>query len=444
MKSNLTRLALALGLSLSTQVRAEFESRVEIHRAVEVEFETETHHTYQLQSSTNLTDWHNEGEVEYGSGRRSSHLSSTQHAGETGHYYRLVPVTVTSTDALAPWSFAGLAIQLLDDSQSPERLDFFTETTGQKTEDTEVDPFTYLLTKTGDNEARTEIFFNNGKSNIVTFSFSSTNTGSFANERFDRGRLRSRKVGTFRLLDGGVSAPGNPPPAESPAPPAALTGLAFNFHSGESPDRIEFLTATTGSVAEDNPRPGEDHPGDTFNYTYTVTGADTASLVITFMQKRGGNDREEYDLTFTSGASGRFVRREFRGMMLRDTDRGAFTPAQPPAPGNPPPDLTGVPPASLLGEVYTFSTGGMPRMLAFATDTTGNQTDDSGPNPFTYTYAISGPAKAALVVTLKSDRWDEYDITFNSQTAGTFTRREFRGGLLNDTDVGTFTRTPGP
>ena len=58
-----------------------------------------------------------------------------------------------------------------------------------------------------------------------------------------------------------------------------------------------------------------------FTYTYTVTGALTARLVLRFKADKW----DEYDLTFQAGANtGTFVRREFDRNVLKDTDTGSF------------------------------------------------------------------------------------------------------------------------
>ncbi|MDB6059830.1 MAG: hypothetical protein JWO95_3674, partial [Verrucomicrobiales bacterium] len=80
--------------------------------------------------------------------------------------------------------------------------------------------------------------------------------------------------------------------------------------------------------------------------------------------------------------------------------------------------------------------------LAFQTATGGVQIESSNTNNFTYSYSTTGTTSAHMVVTFKADKRDVYDITFTADTLGSFVRNEFRNSVLNDTDAGTFTRTP--
>ena len=43
-----------------------------------------------------------------------------------------------------------------------------------------------------------------------------------------------------------------------------------------------------------------------------------------------------------------------------------------------------------------------------------------------------------LVLTLPDNRRDEYDLTFTKDAQGTYVRREYRNGVLDDTDSGAF------
>ena len=58
-----------------------------------------------------------------------------------------------------------------------------------------------------------------------------------------------------------------------------------------------------------------------FTYAYALTGAARFSLRVQFKLDRW----DEYDLTFASGRTGQFVRREFDKHALKDTDSGPFT-----------------------------------------------------------------------------------------------------------------------
>jgi hypothetical protein len=68
----------------------------------------------------------------------------------------------------------------------------------------------------------------------------------------------------------------------------------------------------------------------------------------------------------------------------------------------------------------------------------GDDVADNESNIFTYTYTLTASNSAAIVVTFKSGKWDEYDLTFSSAAQGLFVRREYQDGVLKDTDRGGF------
>jgi hypothetical protein len=49
-----------------------------------------------------------------------------------------------------------------------------------------------------------------------------------------------------------------------------------------------------------------------------------------------------------------------------------------------------------------------------------------------------------LIVRFDADKWDEYALNFTEGNSGTFIRREFDDGLLEDTDTGSFSGSPTP
>ncbi|MDB6030770.1 MAG: hypothetical protein JWM16_1108, partial [Verrucomicrobiales bacterium] len=326
-----------------------------------------------------------------------------------------------------------------------------TETNGMKVEGLETNYFSYTFARTAEGEAKLDLSTGYyGRRWVYTFNFSSPIMGTYVKEEFRTGRVKHRDFGAFQILSGITNAPvagTNMPPAGTnaipTAPPASLAGLAYIFQTGETPDRLEFLTATNGVEFEDNVRTGDDNPDKFVTYSYNLTASNTAALVV-----YRGSDRDEYTLTFTQGAQGTFIRREYRSGALHDTDIGAFSPSsvslQPPV-GNPGGSGTNaVPPSALTGQAYNVLSGITPDRLEFSTATSGLlYGDNTAPNSFTYTYAITGANTASVVVRVKVDRWDEYDWTFTADGAGTFVRREFRNSVLNDTDTGTFSRVAG-
>ncbi len=475
---------LAAGLALAATALAQNNDTLRVFTAIEVEFPTETNKFYTLQGSSTLTNWTDISEPVFGNGRTVDRFFSTRSGGEVKFDLYRVSVTESTNVNLAPWTFGGVSLALGDEA-ARSHFDFLTETNGVKVSPAGSDPFSYAFTKSGENEVQADLTFPSGKRYLFTFNFTTPLLGTYVRDefrvrtrtyygqpQFTSSELRDRKVGTFQILTGitpptGGTGGTNTPPtgtnAVPVAPPTSLAGLAYSFLHGASPDRLEFGSATNGIEIEDNERPGDDHPGRAFAYAYTTTDTNTATLVVTFSAIR----RDEYDLTFTDGAQGTFVRREFRNGLLDETDTGSFSPSSippvvvPPTPGNcyycngsggddhgggtGGTGGTGTPPPTggLTGDAFTFASGATPERLVFQTATTGTQFDDSSPSPFTYTYAPAGEHAASLVVRFKSDRWDEYDLTFTADGAGTFVRREFKKSVLADTDTGTFSRTTG-
>jgi hypothetical protein len=444
----LLRAGLTVSL-LAVAVSAHAQVELKIFTAIEVEFATERAKTYQLQGSSDLTAWTDIGDPVFGNGNTVNQVFSSKRLANVAFESYRLNVTDNPNPGLAPWSFTGLSLSLGDDGVR-EHYDFLTETTGVKVSPTSSDPFTYALTRTGDNEVQFDLTKNSAshpdRHDLYTFTFTTTKLGTFVREEFRDARLKDRDLGTFQVLDGSTPPPpdGTDTNSVPVTPPASLKGLAYSFQSGERPDRLEFLTETTGVAPEDRPRQDEDEPNKPFTYAYTLTTPTNATLVVSLPDNR----RDEYDLTFTEGAQGTFVRREFRNDVLDDTDTGAFSPAG--AATNPdggtPPDGNGTPDASLTGSAFTFRNGESSDRLTFATETTGvEQSDEPEDDPanFTYAYTVKEGSAATLIVTFKADKWDEYDLTFTGDGQGRFERREFREGVLDDTDTGTFARVSG-
>jgi hypothetical protein len=197
---------------------------------------------------------------------------------------------------------------------------------------------------------------------------------------------------------------------------------------------------------------------------------------------------DEYELTFSNGAQGSFIRKEYKDGELDDTDMGMFSPVDSLASGsagtddnggatggtddNPGTDDNGgttggtddnggatggtddnggatggtgdnggadaVAAAGVEGFNYSMVVQLQTVRLEFSGAAAGTEHDDSGPNPFTYTYEVTGTNTANLVIVLKADKWDEYSLTFTGEGVGTFERTEYDNNLLKDTDSGTF------
>lgn len=437
MKTTIANVAVAAAVALGG-IFALSAREIEIRHAAEVEFETERGHYYQLQRSTNLVDWQNVDDSIYGHGGRERRLRTAHPDDNASHEYFRVVVTQAPTNGFAPWSFAGLNISL-DDRPGGNLIAFLTETNGYDLGVTS-NAFVYTFTKTGTNEVRVEThpptyYFD--RRNVYLFTFNGPGRGTWVRDEFRKGQLKDRDTGVFRYDTGETNNPPTPPPVVPTEIPAALAGLAYTFQSGETPERLEFTSATAGTEFGDDA--GDTEPN-TFAYTYSLTSSNTASILVTFKPDKW----DEYTLIYSGPAQGSFSRREFKDGALDDTDSGAFSIVGLP-PGtntNTPPGSTNPPPATPLGFTYTMLSGAIPERLAFQSASAGLQLDDSAPTDFTYTYASTGVNTFSLVVQFKADKWDEYVLTFTNGTAGNFTRRQFDRSVLKDEDAGPFTIEP--
>jgi hypothetical protein len=145
-------------------------------------------------------------------------------------------------------------------------------------------------------------------------------SGHFVRRAFRKGLLKNTDTGAFspQILsgdNGGTNGSAVPVTDIDPTnpPPVSPVGLTYTMLSGNVPERLSFADATSGVQLDDSA------PSD-FTYTYSATGADTFSLVVQFKVDKW----DEYDLTFTNGAHGTFVRRQFQDGVLKDTDNASF------------------------------------------------------------------------------------------------------------------------
>ena len=85
-----------------------------------------------------------------------------------------------------------------------------------------------------------------------------------------------------------------------------------------------------------------------------------------------------------------------------------------------------------------MNVGEVPPRLVFQSAQNGIEFDDSAPTDFDYTYTTTGTNTFSLHVQFKSDRFDDYDLTFTGGAGGTMVRRQYRSNTLVRTDSGTF------
>ncbi|HYG34963.1 MAG TPA: hypothetical protein VEC99_09275, partial [Clostridia bacterium] len=114
------------------------------------------------------------------------------------------------------------------------------------------------------------------------------------------------------LVNPPIGGTNNPPVTNSP--PASPVGYTFTMFRSQTPDRLVFQTATAGIEFDDSGPSG-------FTFTYTASGPNTVRLIVQFKPDRW----DDYELVFSGGAQGQFVRRRYDRNALKDTDSGPFT-----------------------------------------------------------------------------------------------------------------------
>lgn|GEM_PF-1939709 len=450
-------LALTMGLITMGAVARELEVR----HAAEIEYEAERGHYYQLQRSTNLTDWVNVEDKVYGHGGRERRLrTATPDDGATKEFFRVL-VTDAPVEGLAPWSYVGVTLNL-DDQPGGDVVQFLTETNGVD-QGAVPDPFVYTFTRTGTNQVRVETRppgLSVDRNDVYVFTYTAAGRGTWVRDEYRKGVIKDRDLGVFThavVGGGGTSVGGastNQPVVNLPTSVASTPkGLSYSFQSGESRERLEFTTETSGTEYSDDV--GDSEPN-VFTYTFSLPSTNSAKVVVTY--KPGKWD--EYDLTYSSASKGSFVRREYKDGVLDDTDTGVFSAIVMPVSGgtgttggggttggntgggttNPNPAVGLLPTGSLAGLTYTMrSSVNSVSMLILSSSTAGVEQGDSDTSPFTYTYTLTGARTATLKVTFKSDKWDEYQLTSpDGNNAGTFVMQRFDKGTLKDTRTGLF------
>jgi hypothetical protein len=482
MKTKSTLLAFAAVLATTAWLHAQTPNTVGISTAIEVDYDTELGKSYSLQGSHELTTWTNIGDYLPGTGRHVSRIYSTKSGGEVKfNYYRLATID-GPTNGFAPWMLGGITVEL-DDQPGGDLTKFLTNTNGQDISEGDTDVFNYVYSRLDNNSGRADITYRSNRTENVTFEFTGLGVGTWSRDEYRNGKLKGRDSGSFRIVGVAPVPPGsntvvNPnvvaaPPVAPPAPPASLVGLDYYFQVSGTPDRYQFVNATTGLEIQGIVTEGV--PTNSFTYTYAVNNPSNATLNINFGYYGMGGDRYECDLTFTDGSSGHFVRRMYRRGVLKRTVEGAFsqnvgivipTGDNPPPPAStnvaqtwPPivtPTAPPAPPLTLAGKTYYVYTSPSPDQYRFASTFYGyatpniSRTDEvetvPGGNVFMFTCSNSTPTNASLVITygyynLGGDR-EEYDLTYVDGSTATFDRRLYRLGTLYTNQSGIFSTNP--
>jgi hypothetical protein len=174
-----------------------------------------------------------------------------------------------------------------------------------------------------------ERHYGTNREDRITMSFTAPGEGTWVKEEFRNGALERRGMGRFHSS---TNDPGTTPPPvvtptpQPPAPPTALAGMRLHIRSGDLPVELKFLTTTNGVEEAGENRHGAHLPEIAFIYDYAALSSNTAALKLNFATNSFDGDRNEYDLTFTDGGSGTFVRRIVRLGSVVSTDSGVFGP----------------------------------------------------------------------------------------------------------------------
>ncbi|MBI1177302.1 hypothetical protein GC207_07670 [bacterium] len=421
-------------------------NQLHIYTAIEVEYQTEQGNTYTLQGSVGLTNWVDIGTPILGNGQIEDRIFSTKDSTVNYASYRLL-ITPGPTNGYAPWTLEGVSLQM-DDSKSSNAVQYLSSTNGQDVYVGGSDPFTFHYSRSTGNDGRVERRYSPTRRDILSYTFTGPGIGSWVRDEFEYNVLKSHDVGAFRYLDYGTNNVGtNTPPvivdAQPPAPPSSLTGLVYYAFTGPYPDKYQFNLDNTGiaTPGSSSDEVETSNGGNAFTYSYSVLSTNTASLVINFGYYGIGGDRQEYDLTFNDGSSALFNRRIYRLGSLFTTDNGVFSPnalAPTFGGGRETNSVPTTPPTDPTGFVYTMFDSSTPERLAFQTSISGMEFGDSAPSEFTYTYVATGLNTFHVVVTFKPDKWDEYDLTFSSGSAGSMVVHRYDKNSLKRIDGGAF------
>lgn len=205
------------------------------------------------------------------------------------------------------------------------------------------------------------------------------------------------------------------------APPESVLDQYLYFDEGLD-DYLVFVDGTNGEVRN----VGGD--ADPFTYTYEVTGGTTAKTTVT----RAAGRYDVWTLTWTGAGTGTFVREEYRDDELDDTDTGRFV------------ETSGstAPPSGLTDVRIEETIDGEDERHEFLTSTKGREFKPGDVDPFTYTYSVTDPVTAYIIATYRAGDYDEFALTFESDTGGTCLFGRFRDGEFVKNKRGQFRLAP--
>ncbi len=345
----------------------------------------------------------------------------------------------------------------------PDRYDFLDDRNGREVqgivqEGLPTNSLVYTYAVLGTNTASLQLSFGyygmGGDRYDCDLTFTDGSSGHFLRRLYRRGVLKDTDEGAFSQNQSLVRPSGDnnnfppvitntpavwPPvivPTAVPAPLTSLQGRNCYIFLSPNPDRYQFTGPNYGYAF-----PGAGHGneeievqpnGNVYTYSYKSGESNTATLVITYGYYNLGGDREEYELEYVDGSTARFNRRLYRLGTLYTNQAGLFS-TNATLPYAIPGSTNSIPP----GDYDFFMDTG--EYLKFTSATAGIRTDDSAPTDFIHVYTKTGSATASLRIQFKSDKWDDYTLTYTDSLHGSFARKQYDRNALKDSDTGHFT-----
>lgn len=406
-------IALLSGLVLASPAVAQ---DFKITPAVECQYTAGAGQVYELQGSRDLRTWRKVGDVVFGEGDAVSEFVPPESDANGYRFYR-VKHSPSKEFGFAPGSLTGKLIAFNDEGDA--QIYSFTSRAGGSANG---GSFAYRYRKAGDAIGNLVVERRAGESEHIELAFSADLAGSYTRTLRRGDLVVDVDLGTFSL--------GREAPQPRDQPPAALLGNTYVFSDGDIRERFDFVTPDSGRAVD-----GVEVQRFTYSYD-TGGGSGSPRVMIAFP----GDLAIEFTLEFGEGACGSFVRRESVDGQLLHSSEGVFSSARSVyhTDGAESTDVT-LPAGELTGRTYVMRDGGTPCQLQFHTLESGRCIQGNLIDDIRYDYVVNCNSTSTITVDFGSGGYDRYQLNHSDQT---FLRQEVRGGVLTDTDTGSFSETP--
>ena len=406
-------IALLSGLVLASPAVAQ---DFKITPAFEFHYTAGAGQVYELQGSRDLRTWRKVGDVVFGEGDAVSEFVPPASDANGYRFYR-VKHSPSKEFGFAPGSLTGKLIAFNDEGDA--HIYSFTSRAGGSADGGSL---AYRYRKASDTVGKLVVERRAGESEHIELAFSADLAGSYTRTLRRGDSVIDVDLGTFSL---GREAPQTPD-----QPPAALAGNTYIFSDGDTRERFDFVTPDSGRAVD-----GVEVQA--FTYSYAASG-ETGSPKVTIAFP--GDLAIEFTLEFGEGACGSFVRQESVDGRLVHSSEGVFSSARSVyhTDGAESTDVT-LPAGELTGRTYVMRDGGTPCQLQFHTLESGRCIQGNLVDEIRYDYVVNCNSTSTITVRFGSDEYDRYQLNHSDQT---FLRQEVRGGVLADTDTGTFAEAP--